>query len=65
VVQGRAVKRLGKSLASGAMGSGRLGRTGVGGAGEATTVMGASTMGSRRFSMGVSVSGTCLTTSSN
>jgi hypothetical protein len=40
-------------------------RMGVGRAGEATMVMGASTMGSGRFSIGISASGTCLITSLN
>jgi hypothetical protein len=64
-VQGRAVKRWGKSLASRQRGSKRTGRTGVGGVEEATVVTGASVMGSRRFSMGILASETCSMTSLN
>jgi hypothetical protein len=38
---------------------------GVGEAGDATTVTGASVMGGGRFSIGMSASGMCSTTSSN
>jgi hypothetical protein len=65
VVQGRIVKRCGKSLASGAKGSERLERIGVGGAGEVMIATGASVMGGRRFSTRISASRTCSMTSLN
>jgi hypothetical protein len=64
-VQGRAVKRWRKSLASRVIGSRRSGRMGVAGAEEAMMVMGASVIGGRRFSIGMSARETRLTTSSN